>query len=89
MKPDGVRNLPRRRFITPLILGLLCFLVTSRAEQYIIAYLPWGGEWNSRIVLTNPSGETSRVELRFFSQNGEEISELRGPRLSGAVPGST
>ena len=86
MKPNGVRNLPRRRVITPLILGLLCFLVTSRAEQYIIAYLPWGGEWKSRIVLTNPNGEPSRVDFRFFSQQGDEISELRGPRITGADP---
>lgn len=85
MRSDVVRNFPTRRYIAPVVLGLLCFLVTSRAEQYIIAYLPWGGEWKSRIVLTNPGGETSRVDLRFFSQNGEEISELRGPRLSGAV----
>jgi hypothetical protein len=84
---DRVRKIASSRVVVPVLLGLICFLVTSRAEEYIIAYLPWGGESNPRIVLTNPNGEPSRVQLRFFTQNGQEISELTGPRLN-KVPSS-
>jgi len=52
-------------------LAVCSFVATSRAERYVIAYLPFGGGWSSRIFLTNPKDETVQVEIRFFSQDGE------------------
>ena len=70
---------PRRKFLSKSTLFLIfsCFVVfvaVSHAELYVIPYLPYGGGWSSRIVVTNAGAEAAQVELKFFSKDGRRAS---------------
>ena len=56
------------------LLALIVFVATSHAELYVIAHIPYGGGWVSRIFFSNPSIKQVRVEMKYFSQDGQAIS---------------
>ncbi len=60
-----------------LCLGSLVW--ASGAERYVIAYLPFGGGWSSRILLVNPSDRATNVELSFFSSEASLASVRSAP----------
>jgi hypothetical protein len=53
---------------------LIIFVTVSHAELYVIAHLPYGGGWSSRILAMNPGSEAVQVELKFFSKDGRPVS---------------
>ncbi len=73
------RRLPSRKTLLLLALSLIIFVAASRGELYVIAHLPYGGGWGSRIVITNPGAEAVRGELKFFSKDGQPVP----PPVSG------
>ena len=77
--PHLVSKGAHRRFVSKgtVFLAVSClitFVAVSHAELYVIAHLPYGGGWSSRIVATNPGSEPVQVELRFFSKDGRPVS---------------
>ena len=79
------RKKQRKGPSTHLLLAGLCvfsFVAALSAERYVIAYVPFGGGWSSRIVFTNPTDQAVNVELLFFDGNGLTaftVSELGLP----------
>ena len=77
--PHLVSERAHRRFVSKgtVFLAVSClitFVAVSHAELYVIAHLPYGGGWSSRIVATNPSSDAVQVELKFFSKDGRPVA---------------
>ena len=70
------RSRSRRRTKVLSLAGLctLSFVAGLSAERYVIAYLPFGGGWSSRIVFNNPTDLAVNVELLFFSGDGSPLT---------------
>ena len=71
----------------------LSFAAASSAERYVLAYLPFGGGWSSRIMLVNPGDQATQIELQFFSA-GDSPLVLSSSAASDATslrlePGAT
>jgi hypothetical protein len=53
-----------------LVIALLAFAAFSSAETYVVANLPYGGGWGSRILISNSSASTVSVEIDYFTATG-------------------
>jgi hypothetical protein len=53
-----------------LVIALLAFAAFSSAETYVVANLPYGGGWGSRILISNSSTSTVTVEIDYFTATG-------------------
>ena len=71
------QNKSRRGTKVLFLLAGLCtlsFVAGLSAERYVIAYMPFGGGWSSRIVFNNPTDQAINVELLFFSGDGSPLN---------------
>ena len=46
----------------------------SASFQYTVAHFPFGGGWNTQILLGNGSGKTASVKVAFFNQAGASVA---------------
>ncbi len=89
-----VRGTKSRKFYLLLVGAcVLSFVAALGAEHYVLAYMPFGGGWSSRILVTNPSDEIVNVELLFFSgketaHRPSKLDSLDGKRIV-LQPGAT
>jgi len=65
-EPDSLDEI----FGTEAVFEPLASSTTTSSFQYTVAHFPFGGGWNSQIMLGNASGKTASVKVTFMNQAG-------------------
>ena len=83
LRPEGLSN---PKVVGVVVLCLTVFAALAQAETYIVAHIPFGGGWSTRLIFANSGATDVTADVAFFSSTTGQTGSVP---LEGLGPQST